>query len=255
MDYVQTIQPSAIEEFSGSAPATVVEAMRISVTNLLGTLPPAYFSVNISMRLDNFAQLLYSIMLTGYMYRNALYRMELRSTLATPFLPSGEPAESQPEPAAQSQTDLLYAPGTQKTHVSGEVLRWHHETGAEAIPAAQYIENLEREIVVLKQQAARNRLSNQHGNQLCDYIKSLDPETVEMLTKHAGEDVHEAMTAFIDRMLGTSDTASLANMTECDGVELARLLYWICIVGYSLRSLEVRFDVANSLDMGDLDDY
>ena len=33
-----------------------------------------------------------------------------------------------------------YAPGSQKLEIEGRVLRWHHERGAEAVPALQYIE-------------------------------------------------------------------------------------------------------------------
>lgn len=36
--------------------------------------------------------------------------------------------------------EAAYAPGTQKTRVSGEVVRWHVLNGPEAIPAADYIQ-------------------------------------------------------------------------------------------------------------------
>ncbi len=48
--------------------------------------------------------------------------------------------------------DGKYAPGSQKTRVSGEVLRWHHENGTESVPASEYIEKLESENRILKQQ-------------------------------------------------------------------------------------------------------
>ncbi len=48
--------------------------------------------------------------------------------------------------------DGKYAPGSQKSRVSGEVLRWHHENGTESVPASEYIEKLESEIRILKQQ-------------------------------------------------------------------------------------------------------
>ena len=48
--------------------------------------------------------------------------------------------------------DGKYAPGSQKTRVSGEVLRWHHENGSESVPASEYIEKLESENRILKQQ-------------------------------------------------------------------------------------------------------
>lgn len=55
--------------------------------------------------------------------------------------------------------DPSYAPGTQKTRVAGEVLRWHHETGAEAIPAVQYMESLEQEVRMLRQQVRPSSLT------------------------------------------------------------------------------------------------
>lgn len=71
------------------APATVVDAMRTTVRGSLGTLPPQFFNVQISSRADSFAQLLYSHMMAGFMFRNALFRMELRGALILPVLPPG----------------------------------------------------------------------------------------------------------------------------------------------------------------------
>ena len=48
--------------------------------------------------------------------------------------------------------ETKYAPGSQKSRVTGEVLRWHHENGTETVPASEYIEKLESEIRILKQQ-------------------------------------------------------------------------------------------------------
>lgn len=47
--------------------------------------------------------------------------------------------------------DSKYAPGIQ-TKVTGEVLKWHREHGLQSFPAKQYIEKLERENQILKQQ-------------------------------------------------------------------------------------------------------
>ena len=44
-----------------------------------------------------------------------------------------------------------FAPGIQ-TKVTGEVLRWHNVNGLQSIPAKEYIEKLERENHILKQQ-------------------------------------------------------------------------------------------------------
>jgi hypothetical protein len=72
-------------------PLQVVRAMQETVKNLVGTLPPQFFTVKISTMGDNLAQLMSSVLLTGYMFRNAQYRMELRGSLAT-----GAPAGALP---------------------------------------------------------------------------------------------------------------------------------------------------------------
>jgi len=37
--------------------------------------------------------------------------------------------------------------------------------------------------------------------------------------------------------------------TEATAPELARLLYWLMVVGYSVRNIEVRFDMERVLGM------
>ena len=54
-----------------------MEAMHTTVTNLLGTLPPQFFNVTISANVEDLAQIMYSMLMTGYMYRNAQYRIDL----------------------------------------------------------------------------------------------------------------------------------------------------------------------------------
>lgn len=49
----------------------VVQAMRQTVLNIVGSLPPQYFDVRISAVAESLAQLMLSIMTTGYMLRSA----------------------------------------------------------------------------------------------------------------------------------------------------------------------------------------
>lgn len=55
----------------------VMDAMRTAVTNLLGSLPPSYFNVTVSAKQEDMAQIMYSALMMGYMYRNAQYRIDL----------------------------------------------------------------------------------------------------------------------------------------------------------------------------------
>jgi hypothetical protein len=65
--------------------------MRQTVTNMIGTLPPQFFAVTVTTVAENLAQLMYSVLMTGYMFRNAQYRLELQQSLEQIALP--EPKE------------------------------------------------------------------------------------------------------------------------------------------------------------------
>eukprot|EP00250_Pteridium_aquilinum_P007985 c17584_g2_i1 orf=1-996(-) len=237
LEYVKTVQPEFMELFVKRAPQQVVEAMRQTVTNMLGTLPPQFFAVTVSTVAENLAQLMYSVMMTGYMFRNAQFRLELQQSLAA--LPSPSSAKSDPN----------YAPGVQKK-VSGEVIRWHNETGPESMDATQYVELLENEITELQQQLERSKMLANGGNELLNYLKTLEPQNIQELTTTAGEDALEAMNTFIQRLVGISDPAQLKKaVTQTTTADLAKLLYWLMVVGYSIRNIEVRYDMEKVLGM------
>ncbi|KAL0737643.1 hypothetical protein Bca4012_013853 [Brassica carinata] len=213
-------QPSdSSAEFTLPSGNLVVDAMRQTVTSMIGTLPPQFFAVTVTSVAENLAQLMMSVLMTGYMFRNAQYRLELQQSLDQVALP-------QP-PRDQRADDQDYAPGTQK-NVSGEVIRWNNISGPEKIDARKYIELLEAEIEQLNRQVGRK----------------------SELTSTAGEDVAVAMNAFIKRLLAVSDTdpkQMKTNVTETSATDLAKLLYWLMVVGYSIRNIEVRFDMERVL--------
>ncbi|TKY75315.1 hypothetical protein E2542_SST04082 [Spatholobus suberectus] len=236
VEYVKNVQPEFMELFVKRAPQQVVDAMRQTVTNMIGTLPPQFFAVTINTVAENLAQLMYSVMMTGYMFRNAQYRLELQESLEQVVaLPDVQDKKDVPD----------YAPGTQK-NVSGEVIRWNNVSGAERIDAKKYIELLEAEIEELNRQVGRQ--SSNAQNELLEYLKSLEPRNLKELTSSAGEDVVLAMNTFIKRLLAVSDPSQMkTSVSETSAAELAKLLYWLMVVGYSIRNIEVRYDMERVL--------
>ncbi|KAL5557747.1 hypothetical protein UlMin_033958 [Ulmus minor] len=231
LEYVKNVQPEFMELFVKRAPQQVVDAMRQTVTNMIGTLPPQFFAVTVTTVAENLAQLMYSVMMTGYMFKNAQYRIELQESLEQAALPDVPEQKDAPD----------YAPGTQK-NVSGEVIRWNNVSGAEKIDAKKYIELLEAEIEELNRQVVRKSTSGQ--NELLEYLKTLEPQNLKDLTSSAGEDVVLAMNTFIKRLLAVSDPDQMKTVvSETSAPELAKLLYWLMVVGYSIRNIEVRFDM------------
>jgi hypothetical protein len=137
LKYVREVQPALVEQFVEDGPPAVVSAMKNTITNMLGTLPPQFFTVTISTVGENMSQLMLSVMMTGYLFRNAQYRMELRNALggvsmrpavsssttavmqaAQSISASGVLQRSQSAPQQGSVLDEeAYAPGVQKSRV------------------------------------------------------------------------------------------------------------------------------------------
>ena len=147
-----------------------------------------------------------------------------------------------------------YSPGSQKIGVTGEVVRYSDSAGAERRDAAEYMGELEDEVEMLRAEVERLRVqaaaasNDPDRNELLDYIKTMEPENLRDLTNNTGPDVLEAMNEFIKRILGTDDTSELASTTaEVTNVELSKMVYWLMVVGYSLRTMEVKFEMESTL--------
>ncbi|KAG2447140.1 hypothetical protein HYH02_007886 [Chlamydomonas schloesseri] len=81
LKYVREVQPASVVQFAEQTNPQVVAAMRQTVLNVVGSLPPQYFDVRINTVAESLAQLMLSIMTTGYMLRSAQFRMELQQSL------------------------------------------------------------------------------------------------------------------------------------------------------------------------------
>lgn len=240
LNYVQQVQTQSLDEFLKRAPRDVVEGMRDTVANMLGNLPPQFFHVNVSAVGENLAQLMCSVMMTGYMFRNAKYRKEMVES--TEAIHAGE----------REKKGNKYAPGIQRKDLEGHVLRWNLEQeDVETTPVSDYIDELEREIRALKRYVEENAKAGRGPeHNLLLYIKTLEPQNLHELTTSAGEDVLDAMNAFVYRLMGTSDPEEIkSTSTENTTVEMARMLYWLMVVGYSLRTLEVRIDMERAMEL------
>jgi hypothetical protein len=130
LKYVCEVQPALVEQFVENGPPAVVAAMKNTITNMLGTLPPQFFTVTISTVGENMSQLMLSVMMTGYLFRNAQYRLELRNALGGASIHTAASASTatvqqssvlQRSQSAPEQGSVLdeeaYAPGVQKSRV------------------------------------------------------------------------------------------------------------------------------------------
>ena len=206
LNFVDRLSPVTHRISESTVPKLSVVAIRHTVGNLIGTLPAEYFEITISSREENLMQLMYSVLMTGYMFCNAHHRLELARRLETAsprrlrrassadWRPSNETIDTNDEmnalenaygddykngtlpkgflPDVRSKggngsnngsndneddeytgEDVgVYAAGTQKVGVQGDVLRWHFEHGVQRLSAAEYIDQLELEVAALRRE-------------------------------------------------------------------------------------------------------
>jgi len=293
--------------------------------------------VTISTVGETLAQLMNTVMLTGYMFKSAEERYRLRTALggagagaAGPLLdamqqqPGAGRGSSALAPSSSSSSDgggssgrssslssILdedqYAPGVQKSRVQGDVLLWHKENGVEAMPAVEYIDLLEAEVLRLRKAAEAPRppprlppaaawgleapsaaspgsssgstgsgggsasdrplpqlydAHRQHQalavrpqedrNELLEFIRTLEPSTVSDLTGCATPETSAAMDLFVERLLGLSggaDRDALRRVaSETKATEMRQLLFWLMVVGWKLRALEMQIELERSFE-------
>ena len=87
-------------------------------------------------------------------------------------------------------------------------------------------------------QVSRLLYARGSGNELLDFIKVQDPEQLKGLTESASAPVFEAMNSFVHRLIGTG-----GRKVEANHQELARIFYFLLVVGYHIRQLEVRISL------------
>ena len=83
------------------------------------------------------------------------------------------------------------------------------------------------------------RAQDEPGGQLLSYMQSLPRETIPTLTSGISEDVLEAMTMLIERILADAGVQGEQFM-ETSGLKLRELLVWQLISGYTLREIEAK---------------
>lgn len=201
----------------------------------LTNTPTQWFSLTVVSLSENLAQLLFSTVMTGYVFRNLARRRELKRMLLQPS--AGSPAtKTLPSTGRGQQRDvsgLVALPGSGPTD------------GKQLVPAGAYIHHLEREVLRLREELASVK-QGVAGRELLDDLQALEPANLTELTSSADQEVLDAMNTFVKRLVDV-DAGNAGARSTTSVPELARLLSWCLIVGYALRSNQEAFDVGATL--------
>ena len=100
--------PELVGEFADSAPADVQQAVRFTIAKLLGNMPSEVAAITRVTSDKNIASLMFSMQMTGYMFRNAEYRRSLSDSLTAA---EGDGAAQAALPAVSGTVSVEIAEG------------------------------------------------------------------------------------------------------------------------------------------------
>lgn len=171
-------------------------------------------------------QLFHSSLISGYMMRNASYRLELTRNLGGSNLPALE--------------------GSSPEIVGGEAV-FQAPDGAEVrIPVEEYVTELRSQVSDLRTELARER---EGGNELLSYISTLEKESLESLTNNAGAEVVDAMKRVVAEVTRAQEIPTKPDaVINASSSELGQVLLYLMCCGFTLRETEVRVELQRSLE-------
>ncbi|KAJ0980256.1 hypothetical protein J5N97_008511 [Dioscorea zingiberensis] len=203
---IQEIEPLDVSLIQKDVPADTVDAMKRTISSMLGLLPSDQFNVMVEAFWNPIFKLLVSSMVTGYTLRNAEYRLCLEKNLGVCKELSDKqnlenavldghgtaPCGTSRMPDSSGRNEFLLS-----TEATEEVLD-SESIGVEGLgemsPEAQEyiidlqcrISSMEKELHDVKRQNAALQMQHFVGeekNDLLDYLRSLQPEKVAELSE------------------------------------------------------------------------
>ncbi|XAR52887.1 Aspartate kinase [Bertholletia excelsa] len=223
LNLIQEIEPMDVSLIQKDVPLTTVDAMKRTISGMLGLLPSDQFQVLIEALWEPLSKLLVSSMMTGYTLRNAEYRLCLERNL--------DMHEGSTE-RVKSEDSKFEAPGAlldykRRTKLSKkeEIVKSEStndnksetigfESLGEISPEAQqYILSLQsrlssvkKELHEVKRKSAALQMQQFVGeekNDLLDYLRSLQPEKVAELSEPTCSELKEAIRSVVHGLLAT----------------------------------------------------
>ncbi|GAX74574.1 hypothetical protein CEUSTIGMA_g2023.t1 [Chlamydomonas eustigma] len=120
--------------------------------------------------------------------------------------------------------------------VDAQTLQQAISAGSSALPSLLSLANSSSRLTSAAAASATVACSASHSGELLTFIRDLPGEHIQELTAEVSPEVIDAMDLFIARLMGTEDVHQLRTMTsQFDSNELSKVLFWLLVVGTSLR--------------------
>ncbi|CAN6304338.1 unnamed protein product [Urochloa humidicola] len=221
---IQDIEPLDLSVIQKDVAPETVDAMKRTISGMLGLLPSDQFRVVVEALWNPFFKLLVSSIMTGYTLRNAEYRLSFERNLEL----SEEDAECPKSDITEdnhhninlgrpvtifrlSEEDMPQDPGKSDEEPSYENMG--EELGNLTPQAEEYIIQMQSHLDAMKKELHDLRRKNsalqmqqfvgEEKNDLLDYLRSLTPEKVAELSESTCPGVEEAIHSVVHGLLAT----------------------------------------------------
>lgn len=281
---VAKLSPSdLIRKFTASAHPRVQDAVRATVLGLIGNLPKMAFETTTVTTGERLASLMFQLQMTGYMFKNAEYRLSLSQSLGIDitddinnykssntdrYLLTGEDLEHEEDDLPLSVGNvtgkLKVSYGGTSTDSSNPSETVEDGTAEEVkddadkmeidVDAAAYMSELRDQVQNLRDELEQKRKANEEEirKDLLRYIRTLPKQELDSLTNTMSEDVLKSMKGLVNVVMTGIGEGKIGpdTITEQTGEAMAQLCMWQLSVGYNLRELEVREEMKQTLLSG-----
>mmetsp|Transcript_48501 Transcript_48501/g.58725 ORF Transcript_48501/g.58725 Transcript_48501/m.58725 type:complete len:447 (+) Transcript_48501:183-1523(+) len=268
LEVVSRLTPSEmILRFTSTANPQVQDAVKTTILGLVGNLPSAAFETTVVTSGARLASLMFQLQMTGYMFKNAEYRMALSqpssSTMKSQLLLKGDVASSNEE--EDDMDDNEGGEARDETRVRGKINVNYPSPSSSPlsveVDADAYLAELRAEVRNLRKELSETRESKMESirKDLLVYIRTLPPQELKQLTATLSEDVLDAMKGLVNNVMAGIVEGEGENVVgpdtvmEQSGEAMAQLCMWQLVVGYNMRELEVREEMKQALLNGATD--
>ncbi|GAU15027.1 hypothetical protein TSUD_48220, partial [Trifolium subterraneum] len=219
-ELIQEIEPLDVSYIQKDVPPTTADAMKRTISGMLGLLPSDQFNVVVEALWEPLSKLLISSIMTGYTLRNAEYRLCLEKTLdmceRDIEKPKAESAKFDLQDFLRDSVNVIdfgrknnLSPKVEKSHEDIDI----QDLGQISAEAQEYISNLQsrlssmkKELREVKRKSAALQMQQFVGeekNDLLDYLRSLQPEQVAQLSEFTSPELKDIILSVVHGLLAT----------------------------------------------------
>ena len=231
-----------IGRFMRDAPPRVQEAMKTTVMGLLGNMKPFAVDTNAVTTSENLANLMFQLQMTGYMFKNADYRLSLRQSLTG----SMDKAADKKQQQENGEVNLSSVGNSAAAaEVEGKIKVTFKDGSSVEVDADAYMAELRGEVEKLRgnlvaYQDRRDAREAALSADLIAYINSLPKEEMLQLTSDVSPEVLQGMEELVYGILKQFGVTDGERIMLDSSDAMSKLCMWQLVIGYNLREYEVR---------------